>query len=80
LQPLIQYPLSCQPAIDSLTQLAAESEAFLSVIDPDDVFLHARDMPEKIRSYYLKTDQRVPRAVVRNSFVSGTSPVLSSRS
>ena len=47
---------------DELTQLAAESDEFLSVINPDDdAFFHPGDMPEKIRTFCKKTDQRVPQ-------------------
>jgi rhamnulokinase len=49
-------------SFDSLTQLAAESEAFLSVIDPDFAeFLHPGDMPSRIQKYCLDTDQPVPQ-------------------
>ena len=47
---------------DEMTRLAAESEAFLAVINPDDDgFFHPGDMPERIRGYCQKTDQRVPQ-------------------
>lgn len=47
---------------DEMTQLAAESEPFLAVIDPDDdSFFHPGDMPERIRQYCQKTGQRVPQ-------------------
>jgi rhamnulokinase len=47
---------------DEMTQLAAESEAFLAVINPDDdAFFHPGDMPERIRQYCQKTGQRVPQ-------------------
>ena len=47
---------------DEMTRLAAESEAFLAVIDPDDgIFFHPGDMPERIRKYCQKTGQRVPQ-------------------
>jgi rhamnulokinase len=47
---------------DEMTQLAAESDPFLAVIDPDDdVFLHPGDMPERIRQYCQKTGQRIPQ-------------------
>jgi len=46
---------------DEMTRLAAESEAFLAVINPDnDAFFHPGDMPERIRHYCQKTSQRVP--------------------
>jgi len=49
-------------SFDALTQLAAESEAFLSVIDPDDVeFLHPGDMPSRIQKYCADTNQPVPQ-------------------
>ena len=45
-----------------MTRLAAESEAFLSVIDPDDIaFLHPGDMPAHIQRYCADTNQRVPQ-------------------
>jgi rhamnulokinase len=47
---------------DALTQAAAESEAFLSVIDPDfDAFLHLGDMPSRIQKFCVDTNQRVPQ-------------------
>ena len=47
---------------DGMTQLAAESEAFLSVIDPDfDGFLHPGEMPARIQKYCVDTNQRVPQ-------------------
>ena len=47
---------------DEMTRLAAESDAFLAVINPDDdVFFHPGDMPERIRQYCQKTGQRVPQ-------------------
>jgi len=47
---------------DEMTRLAAESEAFLAVINPDDdVFFHPGDMPERIRQYCQQTGQRVPQ-------------------
>ena len=49
-------------SFDPLTQLAAESEAFLSVIDPDfDEFLHPGDMPSRIQKFCADTNQRVPQ-------------------
>ncbi len=49
-------------SFDALTQLAAESEAFISVIDPDvDAFLHPGDMPARIQKYCADTNQRVPQ-------------------
>jgi len=50
-------------SFDALTQLAAESEAFLSVIDPDfDVFLHPGNMPSRIQKYCADTNQPVPQS------------------
>ena len=47
---------------DEMTRFAAESEAFLAVINPDDnAFFHLGDMPERIRKYCQKTGQRVPQ-------------------
>jgi len=49
-------------SFDSLTGLAAESEAFLSVIDPDvDEFLHPGDMPSRIQNFCMNTNQAVPK-------------------
>ncbi len=49
-------------SFDALTRIAAESEAFLSVIDPDfDEFLHPGDMPARIRKYCVNTNQRMPQ-------------------
>jgi len=49
-------------SFDALTQAAAESEAFLAVIDPDfDEFLHPGDMPSRIQKFCQDTDQRVPQ-------------------
>ena len=46
---------------EELTRLASEAKPFLAVIDPDDsVFLHAGDMPERIRAYCAATGQAVP--------------------
>lgn len=46
---------------DEITRLAAESDAFLAVIDPDDdVFLHPGDMPARIQKYCAETGQPVP--------------------
>jgi rhamnulokinase len=45
-----------------LTQAAAEAEAFLSVIDPDDAqFLHPGDMPSRIQKFCADTNQAVPQ-------------------
>lgn len=47
---------------DELTHLATQAAPFLAVIDPDDAsFLHPGDMPEKIRSYCIKTGQNIPQ-------------------
>lgn len=49
-------------SFDALTQLAAESEAFLPVIDPDfDEFLHPGDMPSRIQKFCADTNQNVPQ-------------------
>jgi rhamnulokinase len=49
-------------SFDALTQLAAESDAFLSVVDPDDVeFLHPGDMPSRIQKFCANTNQPVPQ-------------------
>lgn len=46
---------------DALTQLAATARPFLAVIDPDHAdFLHAGDMPQRIRKYCEVTRQAVP--------------------
>jgi len=49
-------------SFDALTQLAAESDAFLSVIDPDVAeFLHPGDMPARIRKFCSDTNQHAPQ-------------------
>jgi len=49
-------------SFDALTQIAAESETFMSVIDPDvDEFIHPGDMPGRIQKYCADTNQRVPQ-------------------
>jgi len=49
-------------SFDVLTQAAAESEAFPSVIDPDDdMFLHPGDMPSHIQKFCADTNQPVPQ-------------------
>jgi len=49
-------------SFDALTQQAAESEAFLSVVDPDDAeFLHPGDMPARIQKFCADTNQRAPQ-------------------
>ncbi|CAG1011294.1 rhamnulokinase [Anaerolineales bacterium] len=46
---------------DEITQLASEAKPFLAVIDPDHSnFLHAGDMPERIRRYCTETNQPAP--------------------
>ena len=48
---------------DAMTKLAAESDPFIAVINPDDdVFFHPGDMPQKIQSFCEKTGQRVPQS------------------
>ncbi len=47
---------------DEITRLAAESQPFLAVIDPDaDLFFHPGDMPEKIRQFCAGSGQSVPQ-------------------
>jgi rhamnulokinase len=47
---------------DEITRLASEAKPFLAVIDPDDNnFLHAGDMPDRIRKFCMDTDQSVPQ-------------------
>ena len=49
-------------SFDALTQLAAEAEAFMAVIDPDfDAFIHPGDMPARIQKFCADTNQRVPQ-------------------
>ena len=49
-------------SFEELTQLAAESQAFLSVIDPDfDEFLQLGDMPSRIQKFCVNTNQRAPQ-------------------
>jgi rhamnulokinase len=49
-------------SFDALTQFAAESEAFMAVIDPDaDEFIHPGDMPGRIQKFCADTNQRVPQ-------------------
>ena len=49
-------------SFDALTQLAAKSEAFMSIIDPDfDEFIHTGDMPGRIQKFCVDTNQRVPQ-------------------
>jgi len=48
---------------DEITRLASEAKPFLAVIDPDHAsFLHAGDMPERIRKYCADTHQPVPQS------------------
>lgn len=48
---------------DAITKLAAESDPFIAVINPDDdVFFHPGEMPQKIQSFCEKTGQRVPQS------------------
>ena len=48
---------------DEMTRLAAESDPFIAVINPDDgIFFHPGDMPQKIQDYCQKTGQRVPQS------------------
>ncbi len=47
---------------DEITRLASEAKPFLAVLDPDDHrFLHAGDMPERIRKYCADTNQTAPQ-------------------
>jgi len=47
---------------DEMTRLAAESDPFLAVINPDDDgFFHPGDMPERIRQFCKQTNQHVPQ-------------------
>ena len=47
---------------DELTNLAATSEPFLAVIDPDyGAFLHPGDMPSRIQKYCVDTKQAIPQ-------------------
>jgi rhamnulokinase len=47
---------------DEITRLASEAKPFLAVIDPDyNNFLHAGDMPDRIRKYCMDTHQSVPQ-------------------
>ncbi len=47
---------------DEITRLAAEAKPFVAVIDPDaHNFLHAGDMPERIRKFCAETNQFVPQ-------------------
>ena len=49
-------------SFDALTEAAAGSEAFLSVVDPDfGEFLHPGDMPARIQKYCADTNQKVPQ-------------------
>jgi rhamnulokinase len=47
---------------DEITFLASEAKPFQAVIDPDhNIFLHAGDMPDRIRKYCKDTNQSVPQ-------------------
>jgi rhamnulokinase len=47
---------------DEMTQLAAEAEPFVSIVDPDfDGFLHPGDMPARIQKYCADTHQTIPQ-------------------
>jgi rhamnulokinase len=47
---------------DEITHLASEAKPFLAVIDPDHPsFMHAGDMPERIRKYCADTNQPIPQ-------------------
>jgi rhamnulokinase len=47
---------------DEMTWLAAESEPFLSIVDPDfEEFMHPGDMPSRIQKYCTDTNQVVPQ-------------------
>jgi sugar (pentulose or hexulose) kinase len=47
---------------DEITRLAAESQPFLAVIDPDaDLFFHPENMPEKICKFCTESGQTAPR-------------------
>jgi rhamnulokinase len=51
-----------QLSYDEMTRLAAESEPFFALLDPDfEGFLHPGDMPSRIRKYCADTDQAVPQ-------------------
>ncbi len=46
---------------EEITRLASDARPFLAVLDPDDPsFLHAGDMPERIRKYCADTNQAIP--------------------
>lgn len=48
---------------DRMTGLAAESDAFLAIINPDDdVFFHPGGMPQKIQEYCRNSGQRIPQS------------------
>jgi rhamnulokinase len=47
---------------DEITRLASEAKPLLAVLDPDhNNFLHAGDMPDRIRQYCKDTNQAVPQ-------------------
>jgi rhamnulokinase len=46
---------------NEITELAAQAQPFLALVDPDDAsFLHPGDMPARIRGYCAKTSQAIP--------------------
>ena len=46
---------------EEITDLAANSEPFISIIDPDDsIFINPSDMIRAINEYCVKTSQRIP--------------------
>jgi rhamnulokinase len=48
---------------DVMTRLAAESDPFIAVINPDDdLFFHPGDMPQKIQEFCRKSGQRIPQS------------------
>jgi rhamnulokinase len=51
-----------QLSYDEMTRLAAESDPFVSIIDPDfEGFLHPGDMPSRIQRYCADTHQTIPQ-------------------
>jgi rhamnulokinase len=47
---------------DEITRLASDAKPFMAVIDPDkNNFLHAGDMPDRIRKCCMDTNQSVPQ-------------------
>lgn len=48
---------------DAMSKLAAESDPFIAVIDPDDAsFFRPGDMPQKVQDFCQETGQRVPQS------------------